>query len=128
MKETLKKFTIRLSLLTLFFGMAGLVFFGVFFDELYFHSFPWLLILFFLATLVTHYVLLKAEPHNMRLFMNRYLGSTGLKLLIYLIFIVAVLLTDPEHIMSFLVSLLILYMSYTLFEVISILAYFKKKS
>jgi hypothetical protein len=58
-------------------------------------------------------------------FTPRFIGATGIKMLIYFILIFIFLLIDRVHAVSFLISFLVCYLVYTTFEIISILKYLK---
>ena len=70
--------------------------------------------------------LIKASENNPRKFTSKYLGAMGLKMFIYLLFLVVFLFLDTAHAVPFLVSFLATYAAFTTYEVISILKFLKK--
>jgi len=87
---------------------------------------PYLLILFYVITAVVHYVLLKITVLNPRKFVGYFMLATFLKLLNYLIVIVVYVFIVKEGILSFVLSFFVLYIIYTVFEVVTILAQTKE--
>ena len=81
----------------------------------------------FSITLVVHIYLVKASGGDARKFTSRYLGAMGIKILIYLIFIIIFLAEDTASAIPFLISFLATYAAMTIFEVISILNTLKNK-
>jgi hypothetical protein len=85
------------------------------------------LILFFLLTAVVHYVLLRISTLNPRKFVGYFMLATFLKLFVYLIVMVVYAFTiNREEVMPFVLGFFILYIIYTVFEVVSLLSQTKK--
>ena len=82
----------------------------------------------FAVTVIVHLYLVKASDGDPRKFTPKYLGSMGLKILIYLVFIVVILFVDTASAIPFLVSFLTMYATLTVFEVVSILNTLKNKN
>ena len=82
----------------------------------------------FAVTIVVHFYLVKASEGEPRKFTSKFLGSMGLKILIYLVFIVVILFLDTANAIPFLVSFLAMYATITVFEVVSILNTLKNRN
>jgi len=128
MNDFLRKFVFRLALMALVLTCLGYGLFYYFFPESYFPFFPVIPAFLFLVTIVVHYYLVKASRGDSRKFTVRYMGSLGLKILVYICFIIVFLVVDFSSAIPFLVSFLVMYGAFTLFEVISILNAFKKSA
>lgn len=83
-------------------------------------------LLFFVLSGGLHYFLLKASGNDQRKFVNRFLIATTVKLLIYFIFIGVYALYNIAFILPFLLTFLVLYLAFTLFEVISLTSFNRK--
>lgn len=128
MTESLRKYIYRLLILALILTCIGYALFNFFFPAYYFRLFPVLPVFLFAVTIVIHIYLVKASAGDPRKFAAKYLGSMGLKILIYLVFIVIMLLIDTANAIAFLVSFLAIYATLTAFEVISILYTLKNRN
>ena len=83
--------------------------------------YPFLLAFFFLATLIVYHYMLKSLEKRPASFVNVFLLTTMLKLLLYMVFMVVYSLFNREVARPFIVAFFILYVIYTVLEVISIL-------
>ncbi len=83
--------------------------------------FPYLLAFFVIATLLVYHFMLKSLENRPARFVNVFLLTTMLKLLVYMIFMVIYALLNREFARPFIVSFFILYIVYTILEVVSIL-------
>jgi len=83
--------------------------------------FPFLLAFFVGATLLVYHFMLKSLENRPARFVNIFLLTTMLKLLVYMIFMVIYALLNREYARPFIVSFFLLYIIYTIIEVVSIL-------
>jgi hypothetical protein len=83
--------------------------------------FPFLLAFFVAATLLVYHFMLKSLEKRPARFVNVFLLTTMLKLLVYMIFMVIYALLNREYARPFIVSFFLLYIIYTVIEVVSIL-------
>jgi len=127
MKDSLRKFGFNLLLLTLVLTALGYGLFLFVIPESYFTLFPLVPFFVFAVTIVVHVFLVRASENDARKFVSRYLGAMGLKLLIYIVFLITILVLDTKQAVPFLISFLVCYASFTLVEVISILKHLKRK-
>jgi phosphatidylglycerophosphate synthase len=133
MFKSQRKFIITLLFIALIITVLGYGLFLFLIPQYYFPHFPvipafLLLVTAFLllVTIMVHVYLIKSSENNPRKFTSKYLGAMGLKMFIYMIFLVVFLFIDRAHAVPFLVSFLVTYAVFTLYEVISILNYLKK--
>jgi hypothetical protein len=126
MFESQRKFIITLLLIAMILTLLGYGLFLFLIPQHYFPHFPVIPAFLLVVTLLVHAYLLKASENNPRKFTSKYLGAMGLKMFIYLVFLVLILFIDTAHAIPFLVSFLVTYAAFTLYEIISILNYLKK--
>lgn len=121
MKSKLKRFFIRLIIFSLV-----LVLFAYFLDQVLPQGslprvLPYLFILFFLVTLAVHYVVLRITELKPARFVSYFMLATFVKLVIYFIAVLVYVFSRKEQVLPFILSFFILYIFYTVFEVVSIL-------
>lgn len=126
MQDSVRKYAINLGLLTLLLIAVGYGLFLFIIPESYFQSFPLIPIFLFAVTLLVHLYLVKASENDSRKFTSKYLGTMGLKIFIYVIFLAVFLVADTGHAVPFLVGFLVCYAAFTLVEVIALLKYQKR--
>lgn len=108
-------------------GLSGLLFFSVLKDY-YLKMFPLQFAVVALVTLFTHFKLMNAFQQNVRRFNTTFLSLMSIKLLIYILFILICLFMDRTHAVNFVVTFLVLYLCFTIFEVIQISNFSKKNT
>ena len=126
MFKSQRKFIITLLFIALIITLLGYGLFLFLIPQYYFPHFPVIPAFLLLVTIMVHVYLIKSSENNPRKFTSKYLGAMGLKMFIYLVFLVVFLFIDTAHAVPFLVSFLVTYAAFTLYEVISILNYLKK--
>jgi hypothetical protein len=122
-----RKFIITLLILMVILLVLGYASFLFVFPQHYFPHFPVIPAFLFVVTAVVHHYLIRASENDPRRFTSKYLGAMGLKMFLYLVFLVVFLFLDTLHAIPFLVSFLITYAAFTAYEVISILNFLKKE-
>jgi L-asparagine transporter-like permease len=70
--------------------------------------------------------LMNASERNPRKFSTTYLSIMSVRLLVYLVFILVCLLIERTNAVNFVVTFLVLYLAFTIFEVIEISNFLKK--
>ncbi len=88
---------------------------------------PYLFLFFLSVTLVVHYVLLKASEKRFSKFTTYFMLATFLKLMLYIAVLLIYVLLNRSDAIPFIITFFILYIFYTVFEVISILSYSKTR-
>ena len=79
-----------------------------------------------LVTIFSHIRLMHAFQQNARKFNTTFLSVMSIKLFIYLIFILVCLLIDHTNAINFVLTFLVLYSIFTIFEVMEISNFLKK--
>ena len=120
-KTELKDFLRTLIITTLIVAVISLIVFSVIPSWHYPPVYPFLLAFFFFATLTVYHFMLKALEKRPARFVNIFLLTTMLKLFAYMIFMVVYALLNREFARPFIVSFFILYIIFTVVEVVSIL-------
>ena len=95
--------------------------------KLYFHKAPYLILFYFLVTLVFHAGLLNSERKSNRSLVTYYMLATALKLFIYLGIIIGFGLLKTGKSIPFISNFLMLYILFTIFEVAVVYSHFKTK-
>lgn len=127
MASGLKKFLITLFILSLIIMAAGLSLFRLVFPEWYFPFFPFLILIFLIvnSAFIVFFFRFLQRTHNE--FIRGFVISTGIKLLIYLVLILAYVLTSPKSAIPFSVTVSLLYIAYTAFDLYVMLSMLKRK-
>ncbi len=126
MIKLIRNFIIKIIFLTVILGIiSGAVFRFLLPDE-YFDTFPFLLILFPLVSSVIHIQLLKASEKSLARFNIVFMLSFILKLLIYLAISATIISLEQDHKSAFVITILLFYLVYTVFDVKKILDDMKK--
>jgi len=124
----MKQFLIKSILLTVTLLIVGWILYSIFFQAYYLKVLPGLVLFFFVVTNLVHAYLLKiAEKSGLR-FTSQYTAVSFLKMLLYLVVAVIYILIDKDNIKSFIVAFLILYVVYTVFEIIEYLKVVRQKN
>lgn len=126
MRHKYQQFILRLTVLSLVLGLLVFVLGRYLPHGIISPALPFLLILFYVITALVHYVLLRISALNPRKFVGYFMLATFLKLMNYLIVIVVYVWYVKEGVLPFILSFFILYIIYTVFEVLSILAQTKE--
>lgn len=115
-------FIIRLAIFTVVFALIG-------FSVAYFipaeyisPTLPFQYVFFTAVTLLFHLFLLRSKSSKGSQFSRHFMLGTFLKLILYLIIITVYSLIYREDAVSFIISFFILYLCYSAFEVIQIMA------
>lgn len=123
-----KNFLIKLIAITIVLITIGLILFNTCLSVYSFPAFPFLILYFFSITFITHSILVKYANIRFARFSSIYMLITGVKLFINIIFLVIYIWLYSTTAFAFIISFLITYVSYTVFEVISLLSDLKEKN
>jgi hypothetical protein len=127
MKNTLRKTLTGLVILSLILLLTGWVVFKYAFPDKYFWFFPCIILIFLLVNggfFAFFYRSLKKSDNQ---FIRNFMVSTGIKLMIYVLLILVYILTSPATAVAFAVSLAVIYLCYTLYDVLIMLSLLKHK-
>lgn len=86
---------------------------------------PFLFIFFLTITSISYYILIKAAQKKFIRFLNYYLITTTVKLLLFIMVLITYIMFNKKDAVPFTLSFFILYLCYTIFEVVSIVGYSK---
>lgn len=127
MIKTEKRFFYKKALLfcLVLIGLSLLLFDSVL-KDFYQNYYPLQFGLIALVTFFSHLRLMYAIEQNARRFSTIFLSVMSIKLFIYIIFIVVCLLIDRTRAINFVVTFMVLYFLFTIFEVIEISNFLKK--
>lgn len=106
----------------------SLILFDFFLKDHYLKIYPLQFGLIALVTVLSHLRLMSAIRLNIRKFNTIYLAIMSLKLLIYIVFIIVCLIIDRSRAIEFVLAFLVLYIFFTVFEVIEISNFLKKNT
>ena len=106
----------------------SLILFDTLLKAHYLKIFPLQFGLLALVTVLSHLRLMNAIQLNVRKFNTIFLSIMSLKLFIYLTFILVCLLIDRSRAIEFVLSFLILYIFFTVFEVTEISNFLRKNT
>ena len=124
--QMFKKFLFREIAFTIFIAIIAMILFQTVLERYYLPVFWILLAMISILTGALHYSNIRASAQNASKFASGFLLATGIKMMIYLILITSYVLLNPEKASVFLISFFILYILYTIFEVLSILKHIRK--
>ena len=127
MRKKFQQFIIRLTIISLIAGILVVLLNRFLSPEIISPALPWLIILFYFVTAAVHFVLLRITELKPGKFVGYYMLATFLKLLIYLVVMVVYVFNVKEGVLAFILSFFILYIVYTIFEVVTILSQTKEK-
>ncbi|MBA7517029.1 hypothetical protein ES705_09079 [subsurface metagenome] len=122
----LKKFIVKGIFITLLLAVIGYFLFTGVFNPYYQVILPFVLLFIFLFTSVIHTILLKTARKEPKKLVNRFLMLTGLKMMIYLLFMIIYLVISKQDSAPFLLTFLIVYLVFSIFEILSILSHLKR--
>jgi len=121
MEKNFTKFLKGLSIYTaIILGVAALLFF-VFFRTYFLTIFPFVLLFYYVSTLVLHRYMLKIAKSDVSKFSFKFMMLSFLKMFIYIIFGVLYIVVDEENAVVFLIVYLVLYVAYAVYEVRSVM-------
>ncbi len=122
------KFLLKISVFTLIIIVISVALFSTILKTYYFKAFVIQVMLITVVTTVGHLLVAKAVKKNIRKFTTAYMASVTLKLVVYLIYLLLSLLIDHTGVVQFVLTFLVLYLFYTIFEVVEVLRFLKKQS
>jgi len=120
--QTFSKNLIILSLISiaLTYGLTYLIP-----ENLISSSWPYIVLFFFTISLLVHRYLLKKSGGQHAKFINAFLLTTTIKLLLFLAVIVIYVLLNRDDAIGFILTFFTYYLIFTSFEIISILKYLR---
>jgi hypothetical protein len=116
----MKSFLVKLVGLTATIALIGGLIFSLFLPQYYLTVLPFLLLFFFVVTLLIHIYQLNLAKKSISKFTRSSMLITFFKLVIYSTVAVAYIAFDTRNAIPFVVCLMLLYFIYTFFEVAEI--------
>jgi hypothetical protein len=117
MKNNYRYFLVRLSLFTLILIIISTALWYSLPEGIIPIILPYMFVLFFGVTALTHYILLKTTRLSPMKFVSYYMLSTFVRLLVYLAAVLVYVILNKDHVINFIIAFFILYIFYTVFEV-----------
>jgi general stress protein CsbA len=122
-----KFFLLREVILVIAIVIVSLIVFQTILKSYYIPEFWMLLAIIAVLTGFFHYSQLQIQDKQGSKFTNRFMMSSGIKMMVYLALITSYSFLNPSKAASFLISFFVLYILFTAFEIIHIVNYIKKK-
>ncbi len=127
MHSSFKKFSLHLTLYTIGISILTFIVFHFIPKEFYNAEWPYLIVFFYSVTFLVHFVLLKSTEKKFSKFYSSFMLSTTAKLMLYLTVLVVYSLLNKNNAVNFIITFLILYILFTIFEVASAVKLSNKK-
>jgi hypothetical protein len=116
----MKQFIVKLIGITVAVAVAGWLVFSLFLPEYYLTVLPFLLLFFFLVTLLLHTYQINLAKKDMGRFTRSIMLVTFFKLILFSVVAVGYIAYDSENALVFVICLMLLYLIFTFFEVAEI--------
>ncbi len=113
----MKHFIIKLTIVTLAIALLSALAFSFLFTEYYLPILPFLLLFFFVITILIHAYQLKLTKKDIGKFARSNMLITFFKLILFSVVAVVYIAFDTENALVFVICLMILYLIFTFFEV-----------
>lgn len=105
---------------SLAFALVGLLVF-FYLSEYYTPAFPFLVIFFITSGIIIFHLMARAVEKRPTMFVNMFLLTTTLKLLVYMAVMITYALLNKDDAKPFIVNFFVLYLVYTIIEVLALL-------
>jgi hypothetical protein len=122
MENGFSRFIKGLTTYTLVILGIGLVLFLTVFKSYFLTILPFVLLFYYVSTLVLHKFMLQISQKDISKFSFKFMMLSLIKMFIYIIFGVLYIIFDEENAVIFLVVYLILYVAYAVYEVRSVMS------
>ncbi|MBN2262044.1 MAG: hypothetical protein JW735_03970 [Prolixibacteraceae bacterium] len=121
MRKNFSKFIKGLTIFTFIILVVGALLFLTILKNQFLLVFPFVLLFYYSSTLVLHRYMLKITRNDVSRFSFKFMMLSFFKMFIYIIFGVLYIVFDEENAVNFLIVYLILYVSYAVYEVKSVM-------
>ncbi len=121
MENNFSKFFKGLTSFTIIILVIGTLLFLTVFREQFMIVFPFVLIFYYASTLILHKYMLRITRNDVSKFSFKFMMLSFLKMFIYIVFGVLYIVFDEENAVNFLIVYLLLYVSYAVYEVKSVM-------
>lgn len=126
MSKIIRNFIFKIILLSVILAFTGGLIFQFLLKPYYFDTFPFLIILFPLVSTLIHIQLLKASKKSLAKFNVAFMLSFMLKIFIYAAFTGIIISAEEANKNSFVITMLLMYLIYTVFDTKAVLNDIKK--
>ena len=127
MAPGLKKTLIGLVLLSVLLATGGIFLFRAYLSNYYFAFFPYLILIFLLVNSVVFFIFYRSLNKSNNQFIRGFMLSTIIKLMTYLILVLVYVLSFPKSAIPFAITLSVLYIVYTAYDLFIMLSLLKRK-
>ena len=127
MNFNLKKTIIGLVAIAAIILASGLLLFKTILSHHYFQLFPYLVVIFLILNSAFFFFFFRSMKKSNTQFIRNFMGATGIKTLFYFFLVLIYILTTPQHAIPFSVTLLILYVAFTSYDLYVMLTLLKRK-
>ena len=117
----MKKFIINIAVISIVLSLTGWLIFSQFIPQYYLPVFPFLLVFFVLTAIAIHAYQLQLAKKDMAKFTRSNMIITFLKLFLYSAVASVYIAIDQQNAKVFVVCFILLYVVFTVFEVLSVL-------
>ncbi len=121
MDTRLKKYIPKIITFTVLLAIVGTVLFSTVIQQYYFKTFPFIFIIFITVSIIVHSIMLKADKKTPIKFNTAFMLGFIIKLFTYIIYSGIILYFDKTNIKSFIITIMTLYICYTIFNIKQIL-------
>ena len=115
MKGIIKKFIVKIVLLTVIMSLISAAVF-YFLPNKYFDTFPFILLIFPIISALVYIQLLKSSQKSLAKFNIAFMLSFLVKLFVYLGLAATIISLETDNKASFVISFMLLYLIYTIFD------------
>ena len=127
MKSNLSKFFIGLTKFTLAILVIGAILFFTVFEQYFLFVFPFVLFFYYVSTLIFHKYMLRITRNDVSRFSFKFMMLSFLKMFVYIVFGVLYIIFYDDNAIIFLVVYLLLYVTYSVYEVKSVMKLINEK-
>ena len=120
-KEIMRRFIKALIVTTVLVVIAGVIFYASTPGYYYTPAFPYLLVFFFVAAILVYHFILKSVEKRPARFVYVFMLTTMIKLFAYMTFMITYALINRADARAFIITFFVLYVIYTIVEVIALL-------
>lgn len=127
MIQTLKNTLIVLTVIAAIILGLGLLLFNTVFVPYYFGFFPYLVLFFLIVNAVFFFFFFRSMKKSDTQFIRIFMGAAGIKTLLYFLIVLIYILTKPQYAIPFSITLLLLYLIFTAYDLFIMLKLMKRK-
>jgi hypothetical protein len=123
----LKKTLAGLVIMSLILAAGGFMLFKTFYANWYFSFFPYLVLVFVVINSLVFVLFYRSLDKSHNQFIRSFMLSTGMKLMTYLVLVLVYVLSFPKSAVPFAITLSVLYILYTAYDLFIMLSLLKRK-